>query len=57
LNQHKRGSEDYADRRASHTEQHPGGMMSGWFNSTFRGAQAKPDAGAAAQTERKGVME
>ncbi|KAL9532793.1 hypothetical protein SMMN14_03470 [Sphaerulina musiva] len=62
LTQHKRGSEDYATRRGSHAEQLPqyGGLVSGWFNKTFRGitpttTTATSDAKLAEQ--RRGVME
>lgn len=39
----KRGSQDYGERRASHQEMtgSGGGIISGWFNSTFKGA-SKP---------------
>ncbi|TKA29929.1 hypothetical protein B0A54_15055 [Friedmanniomyces endolithicus] len=65
LQSHKRGSEDYTERRTSHGEMTgaPGGMFSGWYNATFRGyqtQQAKQDVQvpAVAQKEsRKGVME
>merc|ERR1712070_833656 len=34
----KRGSVDYEQRRASHSEhQQSGGVLSGWYNQTFRG--------------------
>ena len=40
----KRGSEDYGERRASQTEMAGGGgIMSGWFNSTFKGVQKPAD--------------
>jgi hypothetical protein len=41
----KRGSEDYGDKRASQTEMQGGGggIMSGWFNSTFKGVQKPAD--------------
>ena len=37
----KRGSQDYGERRASHSEMMSGGggMVSGWFNQTFKGIQ------------------
>nr|POE46225.1 hypothetical protein CFP56_73187 [Quercus suber] len=39
LSHHKRGSEDYAERRASHHDQaSAGGAVSSWWNSTFRGS-------------------
>lgn len=62
LTQHKRGSEDYVDRRASHSEQNPTGVVGGWFNSTFRGMQAggKPEAageGGGQKKQTRGVME
>jgi len=54
LQQHKRGSDDYQTRRASHVDQHVGnspGLFSGWYNSTFRGI-----AGTQGE-ERRGTME
>ena len=40
----KRGSEDYGERRASQTEMAgSGGIVSGWFNSTFKGVQKPAD--------------
>ncbi|EME46710.1 hypothetical protein DOTSEDRAFT_70646 [Dothistroma septosporum NZE10] len=56
LTHHKRGSEDYADRRASQTEAlGSGGAVGGWFNKTFRGIESP---GAPGQTqEKRGVME
>ncbi len=65
LQSHKRGSEDYSERRTSHGEMTgaPGGMFSGWYNATFRGyqtQQAKVDAqvpAVAKKESRKGVME
>ncbi|KAK5684006.1 hypothetical protein LTS10_003870 [Elasticomyces elasticus] len=61
LEQHKRGSQDYGERRTSHGEHGPAPtMFSGWYNSTFRGHQkVKPEQGVpAVQKEpRKGVME
>ena len=54
LIQHKRGSEDYEERRTSHSEHLPTGVLSGWYNSTFRGmAGAKPDAGEIQQKKRR----
>ncbi|KJX97715.1 hypothetical protein TI39_contig468g00023 [Zymoseptoria brevis] len=55
LTHHKRGSEDYAARRASQTEQNQagGGVMAGWFNSTFRGVQKPSEQ----KPEKRGVME
>jgi hypothetical protein len=46
LNTHKRGSEDYGERRASYTEMagNSPGMVSGWFNRTFKGHMDKPGA-------------
>ena len=39
----KRGSQDYSARRTSQTEMAGGGgFVSGWFNSTFKGAGQKP---------------
>ncbi|KAK4504011.1 hypothetical protein PRZ48_004926 [Zasmidium cellare] len=55
LQQHKRGSEGYDERRASHTDQlTTGGAVSGWFNKTFRGVNpvAEDKSG-----EKRGVME
>ena len=74
LNAHKRGSEDYSERRASYTEMSgnsPPGLVSGWFNKTFKGiekpAASKPSAlgndgkmmsGEQKKVEeRRGVME
>ena len=46
---HKRGGEDYGQRRASHTEQYgTSGVFSGWYGKTFRGA-----TGPAAVAEAK----
>lgn len=42
LNTHKRGSQDYTERRASYTEMAgngPPGLVSGWFNKTFKGVE------------------
>jgi len=57
-------SEDYGERRTSHGEhQQSGGMLSGWYNSTFRGYQKQqPEAQQAAQPttkqdSKRGVME
>ncbi|TKA70641.1 hypothetical protein B0A55_05746 [Friedmanniomyces simplex] len=73
LQTHKRGSEDYGERRTSHGEMTgvPGGMFSGWYNSTFRGYQKQspqqqgqgqqdarvPAPGTQQKETRKGVME
>jgi len=64
LNNMKRGSEDYSDRRASHSDMAgSGGLMSGWFNQTFRGIGQPQQKAAGAvrdsQGERnsRGVME
>ena len=52
----KRGSEDYAERRQSQNEMvGSGGMVSGWFNQTFKG-HAKPADNQNKDTKR-GVME
>ncbi|KAK3111699.1 hypothetical protein LTR53_012783 [Teratosphaeriaceae sp. CCFEE 6253] len=52
LQTHKRGSEDYVDRRMSHGEHAPtGGVLSGWYNSTFRGYQ-KPEEKAPAAVKQ-----
>lgn len=42
---HKRGSEDYHERRASHSEQlqSAGGVFSGWYGTTFRGVKPVED--------------
>ncbi|QIW96605.1 hypothetical protein AMS68_002123 [Peltaster fructicola] len=59
----KRGSQDYSERRASHSEQGPSSMVSGWFNKTFRGMTGSATAAAAGAPEqsqkepRRGVME
>jgi len=43
LEQYKRGTENYDQRRASHADQMPSsGILGGWFNSTFRG-MPKPE--------------
>ena len=34
-----------------------GGMVSGWFNSTFKGYQKQPGGGEQKKEQRKGVME
>lgn len=67
LTSHKRGSEDYGERRASHHEQREaGGLVSGWWNSTMRGVQkpqgiptttAQQIAQQKAEDRRRGVME
>ena len=56
LNNVKRGSEDYGEKRASHHEMtgSGGGMIGGWFNQTFKGGQ-KP-AGPQ-KDDKRGVME
>jgi hypothetical protein len=73
LSTHKRGSQDYTERRASYTEMAgngPPGLVSGWFNKTFKGVE-KPASSTAAMgndgkmmsaeqkkmEERRGVME
>ncbi|CAK3768017.1 Hypothetical predicted protein [Lecanosticta acicola] len=58
LQHHKRGSEDYANRRASQTEAlgTGNGLVSGWWNSTFRGIK-KPNNLPEAADSKKGVME
>lgn len=65
LNAQKRGSQDYNERRASYTEMagNSPGLVSGWFNKTFKGIE-KPamsnDAKMMEQKkreERRGVME
>ena len=42
LTTQKRGSDDYGERRTSAAEMSGsgGGFVSGWFNSTFKGAGA-----------------
>ena len=72
LTTQKRGSEDYGERRASYTEMagNSPGLVSGWFNRTFKGHMDKPGAsmgndgkmmglGSEQQKkeERRGVME
>nr|POE53626.1 hypothetical protein CFP56_28848 [Quercus suber]POE81225.1 hypothetical protein CFP56_77447 [Quercus suber] len=48
LSHHKRGSEDYAERRLSHHDQaSAGGAVSGWWNSTFRGYSNNSQSGKA----------
>jgi hypothetical protein len=46
LTNQKRGSEDYGERRASYTEMagNSPGLVSGWFNRTFKGHMDKPGA-------------
>jgi len=72
LNTHKRGSQDYTERRASYTEMagNSPGLVSGWFNKTFKGME-KPVTNTATMgndgkmmsaeqkrvEERRGVME
>lgn len=53
----KRGSEDYAERRASHAEQGQGGtgMFSQWYNSTFRGSKGVPTMDKLQQDSKRGV--
>lgn len=56
----KRGGEGYDQRRASQTEQmNQGGVVSGWFNSTFKGYQKSPGGTGADQQkdQKRGVME
>lgn len=44
LQQHKRGSDDYGDKRAAHHDASGGGGMVGnWFNQTFKGHQKPAD--------------
>ncbi|GAM82394.1 hypothetical protein ANO11243_003730 [Dothideomycetidae sp. 11243] len=62
LTQHKRGSQDYGNRRASHSDQAPaGGFLSGWYQSTFKGMQTKPNDTTAPKSgggaNGRGVME
>lgn len=56
----KRSGEGYEQRRTSQAEMMgQGGMVSGWFNSTFKGYQ-KPGANAGEQQQKdqkRGVME
>merc|ERR1711939_453865 len=55
----KRGSVDYEQRRASHSEhQQSGGVLSGWHNQTFRGMQKPiPENNQKERQQRRGVME
>ena len=53
LQQHKRGSEDYGEKRATDTA--GTGMVGSWFNQTFKGHQ-KP-AGDQGKDNKRGVME
>ena len=51
---HKRGSEDYGERRSSFGEMQgsgSGGMVSGWYNKTFKGVQP------AAQQQQQGMQQ
>jgi hypothetical protein len=73
LNTHKRGSQDYTERRASYTEMagNSPGLVSGWFNKTFKGMEKPANVSNAALgndgkmmsaeqkrvEERRGVME
>ena len=60
LSNMKRGSQDYSERRTSQNEQlgTGGGMVSGWFNSTFKGVQQQPQQKPAnTQQDKRGVME
>lgn len=52
----KRGSQDYGDRRTSQGEMmgSGGGVVSGWFNSTFKGMQKPADN---QKDQKRGVME
>lgn len=64
---HKRGSEDYGERRSSFGEMTgstSGGLVSGWYNKTFKGMQPlaqqttmqQPATGMQKEPKR-GVME
>ncbi|EMD01172.1 hypothetical protein BAUCODRAFT_118880 [Baudoinia panamericana UAMH 10762] len=58
LTTHKRGSEDYSERRASHSDQNASGFVSGWYNSTFRGHVSGNKPTEATQKDpTRGVME
>ncbi|KAK4569476.1 hypothetical protein LTR86_003239 [Recurvomyces mirabilis] len=61
LESHKRGSEDYGERRQSHGEHASAGVFSGWYNSTFRGyaKTVSPPAPIKEvnQESKRGVME
>ena len=54
----KRGSEDYGERRTSQNEMTGGGggVVSGWFNQTFKGVQ-KPTESQNKDQNKRGVME
>lgn len=60
LTNYKRGSEDYGERRTSYGDAAGGGVLSGWYNKTFKGMggpQGSAGSGSAIQEERRGVME
>ncbi|KAK5107689.1 hypothetical protein LTR62_000924 [Meristemomyces frigidus] len=60
LESHKRGSEDYGERRQSHSEHGSAGVLSGWWGSTFKGhgpAQKVQVQPMATKEEKRGVME
>lgn len=53
----KRGGEGYEQRRTSQADMNQkGGLVSGWYNSTFKGYQ-KSAGGDQQKTEKRGVME
>ncbi|KAJ9618322.1 hypothetical protein H2203_009240 [Taxawa tesnikishii (nom. ined.)] len=57
LTQHKRGSQDYGERRSSIGEQGAkSGMFGTWYNQTFRGVQ-KPENQTGSAESKRGVME
>lgn len=60
----KRGSEDYGERRSSFGEMtgSSGGLVSGWYNKTFKGVQPTAQQQQTMQQgmqkeQKRGVME
>jgi hypothetical protein len=58
LTNQKRGSQDYSERRASYTEMagNSPGLVSGWFNKTFKGHMDNKLGGAGAAMGNDGKM-
>ncbi|KAF2157023.1 hypothetical protein K461DRAFT_289383 [Myriangium duriaei CBS 260.36] len=58
LTQHKRGSEDYSQRRASHSDQSAqGGIFGNWYQNTFKGAGKPAGDKVKGADGKRGVME
>lgn len=59
LTTHKRGSQDYSQRRASieEMETKPAGWFNSTFNSTFRGMKKTPAEIKKEEEAKRGVME